>query len=335
MAQASLTPVPPLLALAGPTASGKSALAMAICAELAAHGWRAEIVSVDSAQIYRGMDIGTAKPDAAARAAVPHHLLDILDPADSYSAAQFALDARRLIAEIRARGAIPVLVGGTMLYYRALFDGLSALPSADPAWRAALDLEAQTLGWPALHARLAQCDPATAARLHPNDAQRVGRALEIYALTGRPASAEYAQHRALPSLAPLLRVALLVEDRECLHARIAQRFAEMLAAGFVEEVAALHARPDLHSALPAVRAVGYRQILAYLSGHCSREQALEKALAATRQYAKRQMTWLRAEKDWHFLSFSNVDDATAATLVRELLARAAVCATAQGPITME
>jgi tRNA dimethylallyltransferase len=273
------------LGLAGPTASGKSALALAAAAR-----WPIEIVSVDSAQVYRGLDIGTAKPGAAERAAVPHHLIDIVDPAEAYSAARFVADARRMIAEISARGRIALLVGGTMLYFKALIEGLDALPAADPAVRAALDARAAAEGWPALHAELARIDPATAARLAPHDAQRIQRALEVWQLTARPLSSLHGQ-RADPGWA-LALVALEPVERGWLHARIAARFDAMLAAGFVDEVRALRARGDLSPSMPSMRCVGYRQAWAALDGGDLR--ALRAAgIAATRQLAKRQLTWLR------------------------------------------
>jgi tRNA dimethylallyltransferase len=276
------------IGLAGPTASGKSALALA-----AARLWPIEIVSVDSAQVYRGLDIGTAKPDDAERAAVPHHLIDIVDPAQAYSAAQFAADAQRAIATINARGRIALLVGGTMLYFKALTEGLDPLPGADPAIRAALDARAAVQGWPALHAELARVDPAAAARLAPHDSQRVQRALEVWQITGQPLSSLHGQRDAPRLALPL--VALVPADRGWLHARIAERFDAMLAAGFVDEVRALRARGDLHAALPAMRCVGYRQAWAALdSGDLG--SLREQGIAATRQLAKRQLTWLRASQ---------------------------------------
>ena len=241
------------LCLAGPTASGKTAAALALAAEIPL-----EIVSVDSALVYRGMDIGTAKPTAEERAAVPHHLIDILDPAESYSAARFATDAGRLIDEIRARGRLPLLVGGTMLYFKALFEGLDSMPEADPAIRAQIDQEARARGWPALHAELQKVDPETAARLAPHDAQRIQRALEVWRATGAPLSSF---HSARPKAAagdwPL--IALEPTDRAWLHERIAERFDAMLAAGLLDEVAALRRRRELHPDLPSMRCVGYRQ----------------------------------------------------------------------------
>ena len=277
---------PRAIGLAGPTASGKSALALA-----AARRWPLEIVSVDSAQVFRGMDIGTAKPDAADRAAVPHHLIDIVDAAQAYSAAQFAADARRLIDEINRRGRVALLVGGTMLYFKALIDGLDALPAADPAIRAALDARAAAAGWPALHADLARVDPTTAARIAPHDAQRLQRALEVWQITGRPLSSQHGRREQAGLALPL--VALAPTDRGWLHARIAARFDAMLAAGLVDEVRALRARGDLDPAMPAMRCVGYRQAWAALdAGDLAGLRA--RGIAATRQLAKRQLTWLRS-----------------------------------------
>jgi len=286
---------PPIIAIAGPTAAGKSALALQLVERLQG---RAEIISVDSAQVYRGMDIGTAKPDVATLARVPHHLLDLIDPAEIYSAARFAVDARRLIDEIRERGNRPLLVGGTMLYFRALLQGLSELPSADAAFRARTEAEAAQLGWGALHARLARIDPESAARLHPNDAQRIQRALEIHHLSGEPASRQFLRPRGAAWVDAVVRVAVCPPQRQELHQRIEQRFRQMIAQGFVEEVARLRARGDLHPALPSMRAVGYRQLWRHLDGEYPLEQAIELGLIATRQYAKRQLTWLRSESAW-------------------------------------
>ncbi|MDY0329698.1 MAG: tRNA (adenosine(37)-N6)-dimethylallyltransferase MiaA [Thiomonas sp.] len=285
---------PPVLCLVGPTASGKTAAALYLVQQARQRGETVELISMDSALVYRGMDIGTAKPGPQERAQAPHHLLDILDPAQSYSAAQFAADARRLIGEIRQRGARPVIVGGTLLYLRALQSGLAELPQADPAVRAELDAEAARLGWPALHGRLAAVDPVTAARLAPSDAQRIQRALEVWQLSGRPLSAHLAAGRTSDGDLPLRILSLEPSDRSALHARIAQRFEQMLAAGFVDEVRALRQRGDLSPALPSMRAVGYRQAWRFLDGEISAEQFREQAIAATRQLAKRQLTWLRA-----------------------------------------
>ena len=280
------------LCLAGPTASGKSALAMALAEQLPL-----EIISVDSALVYRSMDIGTAKPSDAERAAVPHHLIDILDPLQAYSAARFVADARRLIDEIHARGRLPLLVGGTMLYYKALREGLDEMPPADAAVRAALDQQAAERGWPALHAELALVDPAAAARLPPADAQRVQRALEVWRVSGRPLSdwqlGPNADAASMAWAASLPLLALEPLSRAWLHARIAARFDAMLGAGFLDEVHALRARGDLHPGLPSMRCVGYRQAWAALdSGDISGLR--EAGIVATRQLAKRQLTWLRS-----------------------------------------
>lgn len=275
------------LMLLGPTGSGKSALALALAQHVPL-----EIVSVDSAQVYRGLDIGSAKPSPAERAAVPHHLIDIREPAQRYSAAEFARDAAAAIAAIRASGRLPLLVGGTMLYAKALREGLAELPSADTGVRAALEREAAERGWPALHARLAQLDATTAARIAPNDAQRIQRALEVIALTGRPMSQSLAaaQHGGLA----LRVVALVPADRAALHARIERRFDAMLAAGFLDEVRALRARGDLAPDLPALRSVGYRQAWDFLAGQGTHDSFRAAAIAATRRLAKRQLTWLRS-----------------------------------------
>jgi tRNA dimethylallyltransferase len=281
----------PLVLIAGPTASGKSALAMAIAQQIPA-----EIVSVDSAQVYRGMDIGTAKPSREERSRVPHHLIDLCDPADPYSAARFARDAARAIAEIRARGKVPLLVGGTMLYVRALLHGLSDLPPANAALRARLQAEADAHGWPALHARLAKLDAETAARLSPNDGQRIQRALEIIELSGEPATRLYRKSAGAPSVAgPVLRYAMEYPDRAELHARIEQRLHEMMRLGFAEEVRLLHARDDLSADLPSMRSVGYRQLWKHFDGEWPLDEAVQRAIFASRQLAKRQLTWLRSE----------------------------------------
>ncbi len=278
---------PRWIGLAGPTASGKTAAALAVADALPV-----EIVSVDSALVYRGMDIGTAKPDAAERARVPHHLIDLIEPTDAYSAAQFVADARALIDAVHARGRWPLLVGGTMLYFKALVDGLDPMPAADPAIRAALDAEALERGWPALHAELARVDPATAARLPPGDSQRIQRALEVYRATGRPLSSFHQAAARAGALRDGLLIALEPADRGWLHQRIAQRFDHMLAAGFVDEVRRLRARGDLHAGLPSMRCVGYRQAWECLdTGDLA--PLRERGIAATRQLAKRQLTWLR------------------------------------------
>ena len=293
----------PVICLAGPTASGKSTAAMAIAQQLlspAASGCQrpitVEIVSVDSALVYRGMDIGTAKPGAADLAVVQHHLVDIRDPAQPYSAAEFLADAQRLVTEIRARGALPLLVGGTMLYFKALFDGLDPMPTANPAVRATIEAEARAHGWPELHAQLQQIDPATAARLPPGDSQRIQRALEVFRISGRPLSSFHTIKTTTGNAGEINAnslISLEPTERAWLHSRIAQRFDMMLAAGLVAEVQALQGRylsPDL----PAMRCVGYRQVLEALAGQWPAALLREKAVSATRQLAKRQLTWLRS-----------------------------------------
>ncbi|VTU31394.1 tRNA (adenosine(37)-N6)-dimethylallyltransferase MiaA [Variovorax sp. PBL-E5] len=276
------------VALAGPTASGKTAAALAI-----ARTRPVEIVSVDSALVYRGMDIGTAKPTPAERAEVPHHLIDIRDPRDAYSAAAFVQDATRLIREINARGKLPLLVGGTMLYFKALAAGIDAMPAADPAVRRQLDAEAAALGWPAMHARLAQVDAASAARLAPNDSQRIQRALEVWHASGRPLSSFHADTGATGMPAAAL-LSLEPTERAWLHARIEARFDTMLADGLVAEVQRLRARGDLSPDLPSMRCVGYRQTWEALDGAWPIAELRERGIAATRQLAKRQITWLRS-----------------------------------------
>jgi len=280
----------PALLLMGPTASGKSALAL----ELAGH-FGGEIVTVDSAQVYRGMDVGTAKPSIADRARVPHHLVDVIDPTASYSAAAFVRDALASVADIRARGRLPILCGGTMLYFKALTEGLSALPRADAAVRAELDRRAAQEGWPALHAELARVDPQTASRLAPNDAQRIQRALEVHRMSGQPISALQGRRQpAAGTLGPTLAMALIPADRAQLHAAIAQRFQAMLDAGLVDELRGLRQRYALDPALPSMRCVGYRQAWQYLDGAIDFPRLRETGIAATRQLAKRQLTWLRS-----------------------------------------
>jgi tRNA dimethylallyltransferase len=281
--------LPPAIFLMGPTASGKTGVAVELVRHLPC-----EIVSVDSALVYRGMDIGTAKPDAATLKQAPHHLIDLIDPTESYSAAQFRRDALRLMAEISARGRIPLLAGGTMLYFRALLQGLNDLPEADAALRAQLDEKAARLGWPAMHAELARLDPPTAARLKPMDAQRIQRALEVCLLSGRPMSALLERDTAAELPCRIIQIALEPGDRAVLHRRIAQRFDAMLAAGLLDEVRSLRARYRLDPALPSMRCVGYRQAWQYLDGEGDTTALREKGIAATRQLAKRQLTWLRS-----------------------------------------
>ncbi|MET0265668.1 MAG: tRNA (adenosine(37)-N6)-dimethylallyltransferase MiaA [Duganella sp.] len=284
---------PLAVSIMGPTASGKTAAALAIAARIPS-----EIISVDSALVYRGMDIGTAKPTRAELAAVPHHLIDIIDPLDAYSVAQFRAATLQLVADISARGKLPLLVGGTMLYFKGLVDGLDDLPGADPALRAALEDDAARIGWPAMHARLAALDPTTAARLAPNDAQRIQRALEICTLSGQPMSALLAQ-RAAPELPfELLPLALEPSDRAVLHKRIERRFDIMLDESaddnLITEVERLRRRGDLHPGLPSMRCVGYRQAWEYLDGAIDYNTMRETGIIATRQLAKRQLTWLRS-----------------------------------------
>jgi tRNA dimethylallyltransferase len=289
--------MPPLICLAGPTASGKSGVALALAAR-----FPIEIVSVDSAQVYRSMDIGTAKPSAEERRRVAHHLIDLIDPSERYSAARFCSDAREVIAAIRARGRIPLLVGGTMLYLKALREGLDDLPQASALVRAELEAQAQTKGWPALHRWLAEVDPATAARLAPTDAQRIQRALEVWQVSGRPLSSFFTEPAARQARDErFLTIALEPSERSVLHTRIQRRFEAMLAAGFVEEVRALHARGDLHAGLPALRCVGYRQIWQVIEGLEPPDTLVATATAATRQLAKRQLTWLRSLPERHTL----------------------------------
>ncbi len=310
----------PTIAIAGPTASGKTAAALALATVLAPR-LPVEIISVDSALVYRGMDIGTAKPTRAEQAAVPHHLIDIRDPLQAYSAAEFVQDAQRLIAEIRARGALPVLVGGTMLYFKALFDGIDDMPPADPAVRAQLEAQAAEQGWPALHAELARVDPATAARLAPADSQRIQRALEVWHVSGLPLSHFHTIKKGADSQDKVMAATLFSLEpahRTWLHERIARRFDTMLAEGFVDEVRQLRARGDLHPDLPAMRCVGYRQAWEALDTQAAAGPGApldltglrERGLAATRQLAKRQITWLRSMPNHHAIA-CDAPDATA------------------------
>ena len=283
------TQSPTALFILGPTASGKTALTLAL-----AQQQPIEIISVDSALVYRGMDIGTAKPSRAEQAICPHHLIDIIEPTEAYSAAQFAADAQRLIHVIHARGRLPVLVGGTMLYVKALLEPLTELPESDAQIRAQIDAQAADLGWPAMHAQLAQIDPITAARIEPNDAQRINRALEIFHISGKPMAEWLAEDTTTHELSfkPIL-TALIPEPRAILHERINQRFVTMLNEGFLDEMRTLRARGDLHLGLPSMRCVGYRQAWEHLDGAYGYDELIEKGQAATRQLAKRQMTWIR------------------------------------------
>ena len=281
------------IAIVGPTASGKTAAALAVAEALRAQGG-AEIISVDSALVYRGMDIGTAKPSPDEQAQVPHHLIDILDPSQSYSAAEFARDTARLITDIQARGKTPLLVGGTMLYLKALLEGLNDIPAADLQIRAQIHQQAESLGWPAMHALLAKVDPLTADRLAPGDSQRIGRALEVWSATGKTLSSF---HQSAKTHAPHLRIPVISlepDQRTWLHQRIALRFEQMLAAGFLDEVRKLKSRGDLNPDLPSMRCVGYRQAWQGLDEGWPESEILERGIFATRQLAKRQITWLRS-----------------------------------------
>ncbi len=302
-----------IICLTGPTAAGKSAATHAI-----AKRWDLEIIVMDSATIYRGMDIGTAKPSTTEQAAVPHHLLDILDPKDSYSAAQFVHDTEKLINEIHGRGRHAILCGGTLLYYKALREGLSTMPESAPAVRAQLNIEAAQKGWPALHAELAAIDPESAARLAPNDSQRVQRALEIYRSSGKSMSAWLRDAPPKPLFNRRYQtISLEPTERPLLSPRIVARYHQMIEQGLVSEVEKLYGRGDLHTGLPAIRSVGYKQIWEYLAGNTGLEEAIEKAVIATRQLAKRQMTWLRAMPDRAIVDCLN---AQRADLVVDLVA---------------
>jgi tRNA dimethylallyltransferase len=285
----------PAVLLMGPTGAGKTDLAITL-----AERWPVEIVSVDSAMVYRGLDIGSGKPPPEVLARHPHHLVDILDPSESYSAGQFVRDAQRAIEDIHARGKLPLLVGGTMLYFRALRRGLAELPTADPEVRAAIDAEGAERGWPAMHAELAQVDPAAAARIQPNDAQRIQRALEVFRLTGRPLSAIQAATAPPDPRFRFSAFAWVPDDRERLYAAIEARFHAMMAAGLLEEVRRLYQRGDLHERLPAIRSVGYRQLWEHLTGVVTLDSAVQRAIVATRHLARRQLIWLRSESevDW-------------------------------------
>ncbi|WP_027147491.1 tRNA (adenosine(37)-N6)-dimethylallyltransferase MiaA [Methylobacter marinus] len=283
---------PPAIFLMGPTASGKTALAVQLARTL-----NGEIISVDSALVYRGMDIGTAKPTLAERGGIPHYLIDILDPAESFSTGQFRDQALALMADIAGRGKLPILVGGTMLYFNALNSGLAVLPEADEAVRAKLDQELEQFGKEALHARLARVDPESAARIHPNDPQRIQRALEVYEISGRPMTSFFTEAQAQDIPYRKIKLIIAPPDRKILHDIIAQRFRIMLEQGLVEEVEALFKRGDLTEKMPSIRAVGYRQVWAYLSGEYDYDTLVEKGIVATRQLAKRQFTWLRREID--------------------------------------
>ncbi len=289
---------PLVVFLMGPTASGKTDLAIALHQRLPM-----DIISVDSALVYRGLDIGSAKPDARELAQAPHRLLDLRDPAEPYSAADFREDALRAIEEIHAAGRIPLLVGGTMMYFKALLEGFADMPAADAGVRAAIEADAGRHGWPWVHQQLAAVDPDSAAQIHPNHSQRLSRALEVYRVSGQTMTAlrqkQERQDQDLRQRYDVLQVAIMPRQRKVLHERIERRFLRMLEQGFLAEVEALHRRPDLHRELPAIRAVGYRQVWEYLDGDCSYEEMVERGIAATRQLAKRQLTWLRGWPDLH------------------------------------
>lgn len=294
--------LPPAIFLMGPTAAGKTDLAMRLTEELPC-----DIISVDSALIYKGMDIGTAKPDRGTLEKYPHRLVDILDPAESYSAAQFRQDALGEMEAISRTGRIPLLVGGTMMYYNALIKGLAPLPEADADVRARLLAWAEQEGWPALHKRLSEVDPVSAERLAPNDSQRLQRALEVYELTGRSLTELWAEQKSHSLPYNVINLAVMPEERRTLHERIALRYQMMLDAGFVEEVKCLYERGDLHTGLPSVRCVGYRQVWSYLEGEWDYETMIEKGIVATRQLAKRQITWLRSWENLNWLVSEDTD----------------------------
>ncbi|MCA1930270.1 tRNA (adenosine(37)-N6)-dimethylallyltransferase MiaA [Rheinheimera sp.] len=296
---------PKVIFLMGPTASGKTALAIELYKSIPS-----ELISVDSALIYKGMDIGTAKPTAAELFDAPHHLIDILDPAFAYSAADFRTDALRLITDIHSRGKTAILVGGTMLYFRTLLQGISPLPEADPDIRQQIEAEAAEHGWAYLHQQLADFDPVSAARIHPNDPQRVNRAVEVYRLTGKSLT-ELTEQKGEPFPYPVQQFAINPTDRAELHRRIAVRFRQMLDAGFADEVKALMQRADLHLDLPSMRCVGYRQMWLHLQGQLSEQEMIDQGIAATRQLAKRQLTWLRS---WPELNWLKTEDNQAENL---------------------
>jgi len=285
----------PVIFLMGPTASGKTALAVDMVKNLPV-----DIISVDSAMVYRGMDIGTAKPPAELLQIAPHRLIDICDPTASYSAGSFCSDARNAIAEIHSTGRIPLLVGGTGLYFRSLEQGFSTLPQSDPQIRQQLETEASECGWGKMHERLAAVDPVAAARIHPNDPQRIQRALEVYTLTGKPLSEFHREGRSAALIYPILKLIVAPAERAQLHKDIETRFKAMLNAGLVDEVKALYARPDLSADLPAMRLVGYRQVWEYLQSETTYNEMINKGIVATRQLARRQLTWLRAEQNAHW-----------------------------------
>jgi len=283
-------PIHPVVAIMGPTASGKTALAIKL-----AKAMNGEIISVDSALVYRGMDIGTAKPNCEEKDGITHHLIDILDPSEAYSTGRFCRETRELIHDIKKRGKLPILAGGTMLYFNALLNGLSTLPKADPLIRVELDQEAAIKGWHAMHEQLSVVDPTAAARIHPNDPQRIQRALEVFRITGKSITTHFEQTVATDSSIRPIRIMVMPNDRARLHQRIEERFHQMIDRGFIKEVELLYQRGDLHTRLPSIRAVGYRQIWDYLEGKTGMDATIQLGIIATRQFAKRQITWLRRE----------------------------------------
>ena len=294
--------LPPAIFLMGPTAAGKTDLAVTLHEQLPC-----DIISVDSALVYKGMDIGTAKPGSELLARAPHRLIDIRDPAETYSAAEFRADALREMKEITARGRIPLLVGGTMLYYKALRDGLADMPAADEAVRQEILDQAESEGWAAVHARLQSVDPASAARIHPTDPQRLQRALEVYLVSGRTVTELVAEQKRTQLPYRVLNLAVAPQERSILHERIALRFHQMMDAGFIDEVEALYARKDLHPGLPSIRCVGYRQAWSYLDGELSRDEMVDRGIIATRQLAKRQFTWLRSWENLNWFDSLSAD----------------------------
>ena len=304
-------PRSPVVLIMGPTGAGKTDLAIRL-----AQRFPVEIVSVDSAMVYRGLNLGTGKPDAATLARFPHHLVDILDPKEAYSAGQFVRDVRTIIGDVRERGRLPILVGGTMLYFRALRRGLAALPSADPVVRATIDAQARSIGWSGMHAELASIDARSAARIQPNDAQRIQRALEVFRLSGKTLSEFHAEVHVTDPTMDFKTYAWVPSDRERLYAAIALRFQAMLHAGLLAEVRSLRDRGDLHADLPSIRSVGYRQLWEHLGGRASLAQAVDKAIIATRQLARRQLIWLRSEQDVPWLDA--LDSGANARIEREV-----------------